>query len=202
MNVRTPINAVIQCRESRDKGNNTHDKAWDRGGGAKKSALKKSSKSLPIKVSMQEDETSTNTDKKKGEKPQAAEKEGKYEVNLEAMSKTPLKEKGKKGEAKQKKKNVTSEEVDNQTKTRKKATFAKTVEREASQTQRIDYKKCVVGFAIRVDKGNNMKGGFDKKIIKGLNFMQTYIDKHASFHLIGKDQTTKPIREKTDMPKY
>jgi hypothetical protein len=32
--------------------------------------------------------------------------------------------------------------------------------------------------------------------------MQTYIDKHASFHPIGKDQTTKPIREKTDMPKY
>jgi hypothetical protein len=56
---------------------------------------------------MQEDETSTNTNKKKGEKPQAAEKEGEYEVNLEAMSKTPLKEKGKKGVANQKKKNVT-----------------------------------------------------------------------------------------------
>jgi hypothetical protein len=32
--------------------------------------------------------------------------------------------------------------------------------------------------------------------------MQTYIDKHASFHLIGKDQTARPIKEKTDMPKY
>jgi hypothetical protein len=118
------------------------------------------------------------------------------------MSKTPLKEKGKKGEAKHKKKNVTSKEVNDRTKTKKKATFAETVEREASQTQRIDYKKCVVGFAIRVNKENNMKGGFDKNIIEGLNFMQTYIDKHASFHLIDKDQTTKPIREKTDMPKY
>jgi hypothetical protein len=197
-----PINAVIQCRESRDKGNDTHDEAGDRGGGAKKSALKKSSKSLPINVSIQEDETSTNTDNKKGEKPQTAEKEGEYKVNLEAMSKTPLKEKGKRGEAKQKKKNITSEEVDNQTKTKKKATFAETVEREASQTQRINYKKCVVGCAIRVDKGNNTKGGFNKKIIEGLNFMQTYIDKHASFRPIGKDQITKPIREITGMPKY
>jgi hypothetical protein len=32
--------------------------------------------------------------------------------------------------------------------------------------------------------------------------MQTYINKHASFHPIGKDQTAKPIKEKTDMPKY
>jgi hypothetical protein len=32
--------------------------------------------------------------------------------------------------------------------------------------------------------------------------MQTYINKHASFHPIGKDQTVKLIKEKTDMPKY
>jgi hypothetical protein len=38
--------------------------------------------------------------------------------------------------------------------------------------------------------------------MEGLGFMQTYINKHASFHPIGKDQTVKPIREKTDMPKY
>jgi hypothetical protein len=62
MNVGTPIGIVIQRRESRDKGNDTHNKAGDRRGGAKKSALKKSSKSLLINVSMQEDETSTNTD--------------------------------------------------------------------------------------------------------------------------------------------
>jgi hypothetical protein len=80
-------------------------------------------------------------------------------------------------------------------KAKKKATFAETVEKEPNSTQKIDYKKCVVGFAIRVDKGNNTKGGFDKKVIEGLNFMQMYIDKHASFHPIGKDQTAKPIRE-------
>ncbi len=47
-----------------------------------------------------------------------------------------------------------------------------------------------------------MKRGFDKKLMEGLGFMQPYINKHASFHPIGKDQTVKPIREKTDMPKY
>ncbi len=45
----------------------------------------------------------------------------------------------------------------------------------------VDYKKCVVGFAVRVDKGNNTKGGVEKKIlrdslsckiIEGLTFMQ------------------------------
>jgi hypothetical protein len=61
---------------------------------------------------------------------------------------------------------------------------------------------CIVGFAIRVDKGNNTKRGFDKKLLEDLTFMQTYIAKHASFHPIGKDQTTRPIKEKTDMPKY
>ncbi len=87
-------------------------------------------------------------------------------------------------------------------KSKKKTTFAETVKKEATHAQRIEYKKCVVGFAIRVDKGNNTKGGFDKKLLKGLTFMQTYIDKHASFHPIGKDQTARPIKEKTDIPKY
>ncbi len=110
----------------------------------------------------------------------------------------PLKEKGEKRDcAKKKKKEKPMEEDDGGAKTKKKATFAETVEKEATQAQRIKYKKCG-----RVDKGNNTKGGFDKKLTEGLTFMQTYIDKHASFHLIGKDQTAKPIKEKTDMPKY
>ena len=117
------------------------------------------------------------------------------------MNKTPLKQKGKKRDgAKKKKKEKPVEEDDGGAKTKKKATFAETVKKEATQAQCIEYKKCIVGFAIRVDKGNNTKGGFDKKLTEGLTFMQTYIDKHASFHLIGKDQTAKPIKEKTDMP--
>jgi hypothetical protein len=85
---------------------------------------------------------------------------------------------------------------------KKKVTFAETVKKEATQVQQIKYKKCVIGFAMRVDKGNNAKGGFHKKLIEGFTFMQTYIDKHASFHPIGKDQTVKLIKEKIDMPKY
>jgi hypothetical protein len=157
---------------------------------------------MPSKASKPEDEANITTNTRKGEIPQTVEKEGEHEVNLEAMSKTPLKEKGKKGEVKQKKKKEISEKEDDGTKTKKKATFAETVEKEANQIRCIEYKKCVIGFVIRIDKGNNTKGGFDKKLIKGLSFMQTYIDKHASFHPIGKDQTAKPIREKTDMPKY
>ncbi len=40
-NVETPIEAVLQCRESREKGNNTHDKAGEEGRGAKKQSLRK-----------------------------------------------------------------------------------------------------------------------------------------------------------------
>ncbi len=52
----------------------------------------------------------------------------------------------------------------------------------------------MVGFVVRVDKGNNMKGGGDKKIIKVLTFMQTYIDRNTSFHPIRLDKTLKPIK--------
>jgi hypothetical protein len=137
--------------------------------------------------------------------PQAGGKEGEHEVNMGSMNKTPLQEKGKKGESKKKKKKeeTLGEKVDG-AKSKKKASFAETVKKEATQAQRIEYRKCFVGFAIRVDEGNNTKGGFDKKLLEGLTLMQTYIDKHASFHhfIIGKDQTTRPIKEKTGMPKY
>jgi hypothetical protein len=201
-NVATPINAVLQQRESREKGNYTNDKAGEEGRGVKKQSLGKSSILPPNNARAQGNKSSTNFEVEKGETLQEAEKEGEYEVNLEAMSKTLLKEKGRKGDTKQKKKKDTSEEANNRMKAKKKATFAEMVEKDPNSMQKIDYKKCVVGFAIRVDKGNNTKGGFDKKIIEELNFMQTYIDKHASFHPIGKDQTAKPIREKADMPKY
>ena len=85
--------------------------------------------------------------------------------------------------------------MDKKNKGKKKATFTEAVQEKPAQ-------KCVVGFAIRVDKGNNTKGGFDKKLMEGLNFMRTYIDSHAAFFPIGKDQTEKPIREKAEMPKY
>ncbi len=67
----------------------------------------------------------------------------------------------------------------------KKATFAETVGKETVEEKAVDYKKCMVGFAVRVNKESNTKGGFDKKIIKGLSFMQTYINRNASFHTTG-----------------
>ena len=123
------------------------------------------------------------------------------------MNKTPLREKGKgrkKESNKKKKKRMgtgTEKTTDNAGK--KRATFAKMVgKKKAEEQKEVQYKECVADFAIRTDKGNNTKGGFDKKIIKDLSFLQTYIDQHASFHAIGKDLTLKTIKEKGDMPKY
>jgi hypothetical protein len=84
----------------------------------------------------------------------------------------------------------------------KRRRFAKTVGKEVVKEKDIEYKMCVVGFAIRVDKTKDTKGGFDKKLNKGLRFMQTYIDQHASFHPINPDSALKPIKEKGDFPRF
>jgi hypothetical protein len=62
----------------------------------------------------------------------------------------------------------------------KSATFAEAASKPASQglETNVTYNKCVVLFAIRVDKGKDTKAGFNKKVIAGLSFIQTYIDKH------------------------
>jgi hypothetical protein len=57
-------------------------------------------------------------------------------------------------------------------------------------------------FAIRVDKGNNTKGGFDKKIAEGLTFLREYLDKAACILPSGKDPRLGPIKSKTDIPRY
>ncbi len=62
--------------------------------------------------------------------------------------------------------------------------------------------KCVVDFAIQVDKGNNAKGGFNKKISEGLAFLYQYLDKAACIIPSGKDPRLNPIKSKTDLPKY
>lgn len=73
---------------------------------------------------------------------------------------------------------------------------------EVAKEKPIAYKKCVVGFAIRVDKGNNTKLAFDKKLMEGLEFIQQYVDKRACFLPHEKDKKLEPIRAKNDMPKY
>ncbi len=68
---------------------------------------------------------------------------------------------------------------------------------------KVKYNKCVVSFAIRVDKGKDTKAGFDKKVITRLSFIQTYIDKHAAFFVIDKsDSSRPPIRVKADLPAF
>ncbi len=66
--------------------------------------------------------------------------------------------------------------------------------------QEVKYNKCVVDFAIRVDKGNNAKAGFDKKIKAALSVLQNYIDKHTEFlPSKGSDTRQCPIKEKADL---
>ncbi len=91
-------------------------------------------------------------------------------MDLKQISKTLLKAKGTTNGAKKTKKK-TGKASTPDTGGGKKATFAKTVGKDTVEEKEINYKTCVVGFAVRVDKGKDTKGGFDKKIIKGLNFM-------------------------------
>jgi hypothetical protein len=162
----SPSDAVKQQRENRDMTtNNAIEEAVDGKGGKMKSALKKSNKPMPNKTSKPHEEAGKDTNTREGETPQAeVGGKGEHEVNLEAMNKTPLKEKGNDKKAKQKKKKgKPAEEAEGGAKA-KKVTFAETVEKEATQAQCIEYKMCVVGFAIRVDKGNNTKGGLIRSL--------------------------------------
>ena len=62
--------------------------------------------------------------------------------------------------------------------------------------------QCVIGFAIRVDRGNNMKGGFDKKLSKGLTFLREFVDPAACILPNSKDKWLGPIKSRSDLPKY
>ncbi len=73
---------------------------------------------------------------------------------------------------------------------------------EAEKTKADTYNQCMVGFAIRIDKGNNAKQAFDKKLMEGLQFVQTYVDKSTCFLPYEKDKKLDPIHSKSGMPKY
>ena len=122
-------------------------------------------------------------------------------VDLEGCS-TELRPKGggpRKRDKRGKEERATEEQV-NKTKARKpKIAFGPT---EVVKEKPIAYKECVVGFAIRVDKGNNTKSAFDKKLMEGLNFIQQYVDKRACFLPHEKGKKLEPIRAKNNMPKY
>jgi hypothetical protein len=98
-------------------------------------------------------------------------------VNLEAMKGLVRK----KGAGKDK-------STDAKQKAKKSATFAESASKGAPRKLEatVQYNKCVISFAIRVDKGKDTKAGFDNKIIVGLSFLQNYIDKHAAFFSINR----------------
>jgi hypothetical protein len=89
---------------------------------------------------------------------------------------------------------------------RKKATFVPEKSEESGKKKEegevaVNF-QCVIGFAIRVDKGNNMNGGFDKKLAKGLTFLREFVDPAACILPNGKDKRLGPIKSKSDLPKY
>jgi hypothetical protein len=96
---------------------------------------------------------------------------------------TLMKKKGSGTQAAKKKAAVKTKEnsVDKKKGRKKKATFAEPDEagKKEDKKEVEACNRCVVGFAIRVDKGNNTKRGFDKKIAERLAFLQEYLDKAA-----------------------
>ncbi len=72
----TPIDAVTQCRESRDTGNNTPNAAGSKEGGKKKSGTREASKPTLNKANESDDEDSKGTKTHKTKMPQAGRKGG------------------------------------------------------------------------------------------------------------------------------
>jgi hypothetical protein len=121
------------------------------------------------------------------------------EVDLEGFS-TGVRPKGQGSRKRDKKRNAekkTGEQVKQSEARKPKIAFT-----EAEKPKTISYNQCMVGFAIRVDKGNNAKQAFDKKLMEGLQFHQQYVDKNACFLPHEKDKKLEPKHSKSDMPKY
>jgi hypothetical protein len=145
-----------------------------------------------------------NEEEQMSKKPRSDDEESKVgnTVDLESMG-TSLQ---KKGQPKSKKSKEDSAKKLNKT-PRKKATFAP-VDSEESDRKMEEVKEvpvaaqCVIGFAIRVDRGNNTKGGFDRKLAECLTFLREFVDPAACILPNGKDKRLGPIKSKSDLPKY
>ena len=155
-----------------------------------------------------------NTKKPRSDDEQSVGKQSKgteqagHTVDLESMS-ALLRKKSPKTKISKPKKNKEKQEEStrkpDQT-PRKKATFApektdKSGKKKEEEEVAVNF-QCVIGFAIRVDKGNNIKGGFDKKLTKGLTFLREFVDPAACILPNGKDKRLGPIKSKSDLPKY
>jgi hypothetical protein len=142
-----------------------------------------------------------NLDQSVNEGEGAATGAGNMEVDLEGFM-PGVRPKGngsKKRDKKGEEERMTKEQVKKIKARKPKIAFGPT---EVEKEKPIVYEECVVGFAIRVDKGNNAKQAFDKKLMEGLEFIQQYGDKRTCFLPHKKDKKLKPIRSKNDMPKY
>jgi hypothetical protein len=170
----TPINAVKMHRTSKN-GESGSKKKRDKGNG---------NKTIGRKKSKSDDEESH-----------------KGVGNLEQMEKTLLKVKGTKSSMRKGKARI-DKEKNTPDSGKKKAMFAETVGKEEVKEKEIKDKTYIVDFTVRVNKMKDTKGGFDKKLLEGLLFMQTYIGQHASFHPIKPGTMLKPIKEKGKVPKF
>jgi hypothetical protein len=101
--------------------------------------------------------------------------QGDFAVDLELMSallnKKSLKTKAAKKKADKKKQ---EDRVEETTRRKMKAMFVPEPEKAGEEKYKEKVAvcfKCVSGFAIRIDRGENAKGGFDKKISEGLAFL-------------------------------
>jgi hypothetical protein len=132
-------------------------------------------------------------------------------MDLESMS-ALMKKKNLRAKAAMKKadKKKQEEHMEKTTKQKKKAMFAPDPDSAGAEKDKEEVGakevavcfKCVVGFAICINKGSNAKGGFDKKIVEGLLFLCKYLDKAACILPSRMDQRLNPIKTKADLPKY
>jgi hypothetical protein len=152
-----------------------------------------STEGAPIKIAKNRNErtlSSINTTKKRDsdkstedirrKKSRLDDEESEVQVDLEQVSKMPLKAKGTMNSIKKTKKKTRKASTPD-TEGKKKATFAKTVGKYTVEEKEIDYKTCVVGFAVRIDKGKDTKGGFDKRSSKASTSCRHTLAKTQAF---------------------
>jgi hypothetical protein len=140
---------------------------------------------------------------------ESKEREKGFAVNLEAMD-TPLRGKRSLRITTAKKVLKTAKTACNVASTKKKkgkkATFTEVASGpsalEAIKKQGFLYRKCVVGFAIRVDKGQKSKEYFDKKIGEALFFLRSHTKEESCFLPLEANKTLGPIKEKQDIPYF
>jgi len=185
----SPIETVMQHRDyspagKGDSGTGVGGKMVDNNSWRTPIVKKKrdKSKSTPQDAEIEEGQTT--------KKPRPDDEESKVgnTVDLESMGASLRK----KGQPESKKSKENSAKKLNKT-PRKKATFVPE-DSEESGRKKEEAKEvqvaaqCVIGFAIRVDRGNNTKGGFDRKLAEGLTFLREFVDPAAFIFPNGKNK--------------